>query len=486
MKVNIIEGQETLSPISNPEAGSLQSEQKSGLLAAGVIKLIVLLLWGCSATLVAAQPTDTLNLTIEQALNSALEGNPDIRIAELDVQRAQSQLKAAKGNFLPQVSVDGQYARNLKRPVFFLPADSNFPGAGGGNGPEEGTVIEAGFDNSYQLTGQASLPLYNRQLIANTRAAKTAVAINERGLDISKSDIATQVRKAYYDALLAKESLEALRLSLENAQQNLVNTQNQFAQELVPQYDVIRAEVQVENIRPDILQGENDYEVAISNLKLLANIPDETPVVLSQTLQQLMDGSNTELLAQYTVENNPNLLQLGAQAVYQQEQIMVQQSSFFPSVAAFANYGTQSQANDFNFRDYFWVNTSSVGLQLSIPVFQGFIRVRQVEQARIDLKQIEIQREYLEKSLSIQARNALNRVQRAKAGMEAQRRNIAQAQKGFEIAQVSYRSGYGTLIEANDAELALTQARLGYIQVVYEYLNALADFEQLTGSMSQE
>ncbi|WP_229972452.1 TolC family protein [Pontibacter harenae] len=432
-----------------------------------------------------AQAIDNLELTLEVALKSAMEGNPDVLVSALEVQRAQSQLKAVKGNFLPQVSVDGQYARNLKRPVFFLPADSNFPGAGGGGtGPDEGTVIEAGFDNSYQLAAQATLPLYNRQLITSAKAARTAINISERGQDISKNEIATQVRKAYYDALLAKESLEVLGRSLENAQQNFTNTQNQFAQQLVPQYDVIRAEVQVENLRPDLLQGENDYEAAISNLKLLANIPDELPVVLAQSLQQLMESTGTELLAQYTVENNPNLLQLGAQAVYQQEQIQVQQASYFPTIAAFANYGTQSQSNNFRFSDYFWVNTSSVGLQLNIPVFQGLTRMRSVEQARIDLKQTEIQREYLVRSLNVQARNALNRIQRTRAAMEAQRRNIAQAQKGFEIAQISYRSGYGTLIEANDAELALTQARLGYLQVVYEYLNALADFEQLTGNKS--
>ncbi|WP_181885175.1 TolC family protein [Pontibacter diazotrophicus] len=474
--------------MTSPGFSCLPPESKPRALRVLLKFLPVLTLCLITVFQVKAQANDTLRLTLDEALNSAVTGNADILIAELEIQRAQSQRRAVTGGFLPQIGVDGQYTRNLKRPVFFLPAGSNFPGGGGGGGggTQEGSVIEAGFDNSYTLTGQATLPLYSRELIANARAAKTAVSISERGLDINMNDATAQVRKAYYDALLARESLEVLEISLENAQQNFINTQNQFAQELVPEYDVIRAQVQVENVRPDILQGENDYEAAISNLKLLANIPDEVPVVLAQTLEGLMQGDNAELLAQYTIQSNPNLLQLNAQAVYQQEQIKVQQSTFFPSLAAFGNYAYQTQANDFNFGEYLWVNTSAVGLQLSIPVFQGLTRLRQVEQARIDLKQTEIQRKYLTKSLTIQARNALNRVQRARASMEAQQVNIAQAQRGFEIAQVSYRSGYGTLIEVNDAELALTQARLGYIQVIYEYLNALADFKQLTGNESNE
>ncbi|MFT2008747.1 TolC family protein [Pontibacter sp. 13R65] len=431
-----------------------------------------------------ATPTDTLELRLDDAVQSAVTGNPDVLIAQIGMRRANSQLKAANGNRLPTVGIDGQYARNLKRPVFFLPADSNFPGGGGG-GPEEGTVIEAGFDNSYQLAAQASVPLFNMQVSAGAKAAETAMAVNERGVDITRNDIRMQVQKAYYDALLAQESLVVLTQSLENAQQNFRNTQNQFAQELVPQYDVIRSEVQVENIRPNILQAENNLEAAISNLKLLANIPDEQPVTLVQTLQEFLDNINPELISSYDVAQNPNLLQLDAQRVLQQQQIKVQQASYYPSVSAFGNYALQTQANTFDFRNYFWVNTSAVGLQLSVPIFQGFIRMRQVEQARLDLEQVEIQQKYLTKSLTIQSRNALNRIKRARAALEAQQDNIAQAQKGFEIAQVSYRSGVGTLIEANDAELALTQSRLSYLEVVYEYLNAVADFEQLTGTKSK-
>ncbi|WP_168193934.1 TolC family protein [Pontibacter sp. SGAir0037] len=427
-----------------------------------------------------AQISDTLRLTLEETVESAISGNPDVLLAQLSVKRANSQLRAVNGGFLPQVGIDGQYTRNLKRPVFFLPAGSNFPGAGGG-GSEGVTVIEAGSDNSYQLAAQANVPIYSRELILNSRAAKTAVNVNERGLDISRNDIRMQVKKAYYDVLLAQESLKVLQQSLQNAQRNFENTRNQFAQELVPQYDVIRSEVQVENIRPDILQAENSLEAATSNLKLLANIPDEIPVVLVQTLQEFLNSSNTELLTSFGVENNPSLKQLDVQEMLQEQQVQVQQSSYFPSVSAFGNYAYQSQANNFNFREYLWVRTSGVGLQLSVPVFQGFVRSRQIEQAKLDLEQVQIQKQYMSKSLTIQAKNALNRVKRARAALAAQEKNIAQAQKGFEIAQVSYRSGVGTFIDANDAELALTQSRLSYLEVVYEYLNAIADFEQLTG-----
>ncbi|MEX2592896.1 MAG: TolC family protein [Anditalea sp.] len=427
-----------------------------------------------------AQGTDSLDLTLEETLSSALTGNSDILLSKLEIQRATSLLKAAKGAFLPSIGVDGQYSRNIKRPVFFLPPGEGFGGAGGGS---EGTIIEAGFDNSYNLSAQANLPLYNRELSASTRAAETAVEIQKKGLDINKNQIRAQVKQAYYEALLARESLQVLGQSLENAQRNYENIQNQFSQELVPEYDVIRAEVQVENLRPDILQGQNNYEAAVNNLKLLANIPEEIPVALEESLVELYESSNPEMiLSGYSIEENPQLQQLDVQQNLQEKQIEVQKAAFYPSLSAFGNYAWQSQANNFNFNNYFWVNTSSVGVQLNIPVFQGLTRIRQVEQARIDLHQTVIQEEYQRKSLSIQAQNALNRIQRAQRSLEAQEKNIAQAKRGYQIAQVSYNSGVGILIEVNDAELALTQARLNQLEIIYEYLSALADFNQLTGN----
>lgn len=438
------------------------------------IPLALLLFW---AGVIKGQ--NTLSVSLEETVESAVTRNPDILISKLEVERAISQLKAANGAFLPNIGIDGRYVRNIKRPVIFLPFGEGFWSQEGG---DEGLVIEAGFDNSFDMTAQATLPLYNQAVIANSRTAKRSVEFQERGLDVSKNEIKTQVKKAYYDALLARESLQVINLSLENAQRNYESIRNQFARELVPEYDVIRAEVQVENLRPDIFTGQNNYEAALFNLKLLTGIPQEIPLELEETLEEFYEEADIFALEQYSLENNPQLQQLEVQEELREAQINLQQANFYPSLSAFGNYSYQAQSNDFDFNDYFWVNTSSVGLQLSISVFEGFIRIQQVKQARIDLEQTQIQKEFQRKSLSIQAQNAFNRIQRAQRSLQAQERNILQAEKGFEIARVSYQNGVGTLIEINDAELALTQARLNRLEAVYDFLSALADFNQTTGN----
>ena len=450
--------------------------------AFGFSALVVFLLLMASPTH-AQQQAPTLNVSLEELLNSGLEGNSDIVQAYLDLQKAEAEQKAVAGGFLPQVNLSGQYDRNIKRPVFFFPADGGgFPGTGGGGGTSEGAVIEVGFDNSIQTSAQAELPIYNRELIENNRLAKTSIKISQSNLDINKNELTNQIRKSFYEVLFAQESLRVLEASLENAIANFENIQNQFSRQLVPEFDVIRAEVQVENLRPDIIQSENELENAINQLKLLANIPEDMHIDLGGDLGEFYDSSINEIPYQeLDLSNNPTLAQVALQTELQENQLKLRQAGFTPSVSTFANYAILSQANNFNFSDYFWVNTAAVGLRVNIPVFQGFSRNRRVEQARLDVKQAEVQKEYTERSLNIQAQNALNRMERALKSMKSQEKNIAQAERGYQIAQVSYSNGMGTLIEVNDAELAMTQARLNVLQTKFEFLTAMSDLKELSG-----
>jgi len=460
----------------------MKIRRKGNALGKRVFSMLVLtfLLMNAPA---AAQEGPAVTVSLDELIESGLKGNADIVQAYLELHSAEAEQKAVAGGFLPQVSVSGQYDRNIKRPVFFFPADrGGFPGTGGGNGATEGSVIEVGFDNSFQASAQALLPVYDKVLIENNRLAKTSVKFSQANLRISKNEVANNIRKAYFEVLFAREALRVLELSLENAAANFEHISNQFSRELVPEFDLIRAEVQVENLKPDIIQSQNELEDAVSQLKLLADIPEYMEINLKGDLESYYDSMKDEHpLQDINLDNNPSLQQMVFQKELQENQLKVNRAAFMPSVSTFANYAVLSQANNFNFSEYFWVNTSAVGLQVNIPIFQGFSQNRRVEQAKLGVEIAQVQKEYTERSLHIQARNALNRIERSLKSIVPQEKNIAQAERGYQIAKVSYERGAGTLIEVNDAELALTQARLNFLKVKLEYLTALSDLRALEG-----
>jgi outer membrane protein TolC len=122
-----------------------------------------------------------------------------------------------------------------------------------------------------------------------------------------------------------------------------------------------------------------------------------------------------------------------------------------------------------------------MGLQLQVPIFQGFTKKYREQQVLVGIDQLKIQRDYLNQTLTLQARNAITNMMRAVEQINSNKEAIAQAERGYSIAQTRYRTGTGTILELNDAEVSLTQAKLNYNQSLFDYLKAKVDYETITG-----
>lgn len=417
---------------------------------------------------------DTLVLNLEKALNIALSDNPMIMIADKEVQRVDYARKEAWSALFPAISADGNYTRNVKLPVLFLPDDIFGPGTGG--------PMEMGFKNSLNGNITASVPLVAISLFKNIRLSEQDVKVSLESARSSKINMEAEVRNAYYTLLLANDSYEVMRRSVDNAEANLRNIRNLFSQGLVAEYDVIRSEVQVRNLKPALVQSENAVRLSQMRMRVLLGIGQEvvvqTPEKLAdfeQKLQFLGQEGNFDLTA------NTDLIQLDLQWEKMKTQFGLVRSQRYPVLAGFANYQITAQSNDFKFGDYDWVRPFSVGMQLQIPLFKGFSVRHQEKQVSIGLEQMELQREYLERNLSLQVRNAYTNMQKSLEQIDSNREGVHQAERGYNIAQTRYNTGSGTLLELNDAEVALTQAKLNLNQAMYDYLVAQTEYNRILG-----
>ncbi len=424
------------------------------------------------------QPIDTIQLSLDNALNRGMEENADVRVAELDIQKSEERIEEVQGNFLPSINVNGNYTRNLQLPAFFLPEGSGgFPGGGGGG--EGGNVLRIGSKNSFQLGAEAQLPLYNNQLIQNKKLAESSLDLSKQQLEANRNQIENKIKNVYFNALLARSSLDVTQQSLENAQSNYENVKRQNEQGVAPDYDLLRADVRVENTKPDVREARNNYESALNRLKLLTGIDIQQPVDLEGNLKAYYEAFPKEQLADYSLKENPQVEQLELQKDLQHNQISLEKSAYHPSLSAVGGYNYQAQHDHFDFNDYFWINTATAGLQLQIPIFSGLTRKNRIEQAQVEMQKIEVQKNNLERSLTVQVENALEQIQQVQQRVNAQERNIEQAKKGYKIAQKSYESGTINIVELNDAELALSQARMNYLTAIHDYLTALVDYEKI-------
>jgi len=444
---------------------------KSPLKFAGAIILSLFM----GSHMVKAQD-DTLFLDLESAINLALEQNQNIRVATLEMERAQARLNESRGRLLPTVQAMGSYNRNIKKPVIFLSGEMAEA--------FRSNTLEIGADNSFMGALSVSMPIFNPAINSGIEMSRTEMLVAGENYRASKIDLTYNVQRVWFDALLARESLEIIRLSFDNAQRNHENIRQMFNQGLVAEFDLIRAEVQTENIRPEVLQAENMYGMVKSVLKTLLGVDQNRPIAIGGNLTETSD----QMLASFNIMQAERSLIRNSQLVGLdlQHQLLVQRSgslraSRAPSVNAMSNYNYQTESNDFRFQDFNWVNTIAAGFQINIPIFAGLTNRNQIKQLDIGARQVKLQREYLENNLSVELENILNSMNVAVERAIHAERNVEMAQRGYDIALVRYNSGQGTLLEVNDSEVALTRARFNLLQARHQILNQKIQYDRFIG-----
>ena len=421
-----------------------------------------------------AESSQTLELDLETALTIAHDNNPTIKIAELEIERVDYAKRETLGNLLPSLSASGQYTNNIMKSVMFMP--ESFSAMMGGQ-----KYMEIGYKNSYTATVSAALPLVNFSLWEQIKSKQNEIDIIIEKSRASKLDMTKQVKDAYFAVLLAKNSLNVLERSINNAKETLKTTKASYEQGVVSEYDYIRAQVQVNNLNPTYISAKNGLDLAILQLKMILSLPTEQEISLKENLEDFSEKVTEINLNENTAENNSDLRQLDLNIVSLQNSLRLVNSQHLPSLSAFGQYSYLTQAEDYNFADYNWVGSAAVGLQLNIPIFNGRTVVNKAKQIKISLQELQLQKEYLKEGIDLQIQAAINSMNAAKEQLEANKDAIKQAERGYEIAKVRYQTGAGTILELNDSELSMTQANLTYQQSLYDYLIAQTNLEKVLG-----
>ena len=261
--------------------------------------------------------------------------------------------------------------------------------------------------------------------------------------------------------------------------------------------------MQLSNLRPTIIQTENSVEIAKLLLKMYLGLPQETEVEVTGTLDEFRDAvlaGGASLPTDYSENTDLRTLDINLKMLNAQKRLA--NSARIPTIAAFmqgsytgndsrnplssmmgggAGAGSGTGAGTSTKNEFWWQYPINVGVQVSIPIFAGFANTSKVKSIQNSIRQLEMQRDYLEESIYVQVRSALNTLITARETMLANEKTVVQAQKAFDIAQTRYTAGAGTILEVNSAELQLTRSSLNYSQAIYDYLSAKADYDKIIG-----
>lgn len=437
-------------------------------------RLIPILLFAGFLSANAQQP---VQLTLDKAIETALINNRDLKVTRLSIENADAQVSEAFGNALPTLTFNARYTNNIQRQVFYI------PGADGVVRP-----IEIGSQNAVSTDLTLNQIVFNSAVFTGVKTSEIYAKISRQQLRSKTADVVLNVKKAYYDALLARDLLKVNETLLANAEENLTNTQQLTRAGVRAEFDAVRAEVQVANQRPAVVQSRDNYELALDNLKVILGTDSDQPIELTESLVRPASATATDEPglddARRILEDaNPQLQALSYMRDVNEDLIKIKKSDYLPTVSLFGTYQLQAQADKLGDLDF--QPTSYVGLNLSLNIFNGKKTASQVTEAQVQYEQSRLQLEQARHALRLQLESVLRRIKYAKERIQSGDKTIEQAERGYKIATTSYRAGTGTQLQVNDADLALAQSKLNQLSAVHDYHVAVAELEQLLGQRYQ-
>ena len=432
--------------------------------------------------------TATKVISIEQALEIALSENASVKVADMEVLRTGYARKGSYASLFPQIDGNAAYQRTIKKQVMYM--DFDMPGMGGGEGEGDssssaaGGGFEVGRWNTWSAGVSASMPLVNAQLWQSLKISDMDVELAVEKARSSKLEMVKQVKQAYFACLLAKEAFGVYKSVYENALANLEQTQRKYNAQKASELDLARAKTSLANAIPNVFDAENSVVLSLWQLKAVMGVDLSEEIDVDGTLldydDELLEVS--VCMEQPDLSGNSSLRQLDIQAQQLAASIKAQEYASLPSIALSFSYSMNAMTNDFKFNTYRWSPHSYVGLSLQVPIFAGGKRANAVRQARVQADELAVQTQETERQLRIAIRQCLNTMDTAVKSYSSALSAVESAGKAYDIASKSYSVGKNTLTDLNDAQLALTQARLTSSQAVYNYLVAKANLESHIGA----
>ncbi len=439
---------------------------------------------------VAAQ-SEQRRLSLDECLTIALSENPTVKVADMEVTRVDYSKKEAIGRLLPNIDFGGTYSRMLAKQVMYMNM-SGFGGAAGGDtdgdesqAPAGGgdTGIKMGRDNSWSLGFSGSIPLIAPQLWQSIAISDSQILRNVESASKSRQELVNQVKSAYYTLLLAEDSRTTIQESYDMAALTHETYAKQYELGAASDYDVLRTSVAMKNIEPEIIQADIAIKQARLQLQILMGVDADfvfSPATTLASYEDTMYGETLAIDADYSRNADLRLLDIDTRILDQT--VKLQKLAYAPTLALSANYNWTSMNDGNPFKNLRWNPYSTIGVSFSVPLFSGGQRYSALKQAGIQAAEIRLQRENLERSISMQVSLAIDNIKMNVKQIASSSESVRQADRAHSIMSQSFDIGAASYLDLRDSELALTRARLAYYQSIYNYLVAQSSLELLLGN----
>ena len=417
----------------------------------------------------ATMLAQTVDLNLQKAIEIALAENPTIKIADKDIRLKEIADKEAWQSLLPTVSSQLALQHSIKVAAIKTP-----------NGE-----FKMGKDGTTTATGgiTLSLPIYAPAVYQNMKLTKDDILLAQEKARSSRLSLVNQVTKAYYAALVAKDSRDVIQRSYDVSKENFDVVDKNFQVGKVSEYDKISAEVQMRSMNSSVTSAQTGLELAILQLKVLMGINTDFDIVINDSLKAYENSvtlANTESNTN-EIENNSSLRQIDMNMGLLKRTDKILRTNFLPTIGMQISGMYQSYSNDdWNVFGYKYSPSSTLSISVNIPIFTASNWTK-LKSSKIKMEQLSDTRVNTVRQLNMAAQSYRKNMLTSISKLESDRQAVMQADKAVSISAKRYDVGKGTILELNQSETALTQAELTYHQSIFDFLTNKADLDYTLG-----
>jgi outer membrane protein len=425
----------------------------------------------------AQQQPETHELSLSQALDYAQKNNVAVKNALLDIQIQEQSNRATTSQALPQVTGNLGLTDYLQIPTTIIPGQFF--------GQPAGTFIPVKFGTTYNTTYGVTLKqvLFDGQVFVGLQARQASIDFYQKRQEITEQFLRANITKVYYQLIIAKTQVDQIDANI-NAQQTLVhNSTEMFKNGFAEQLDVDKATVQLSNLESEKIQTQFNIDNGFLGLKVLLGMPVKDSLHLTDTLtyDMIRDAALTDNY-KYSDRRDYQLLQINRQL--NEYDLKRYRKEYIPTANLTANYSQFQYNNDFNLTQKgTWYPTTYVGLNINVPIFDGFFKDANIKQARFRLEQTLNNMDSLKIRIDNDVKGSQLRFTAALATLDFQKKNMELAEKVYEQTRKKYEQGFGSNIEIATALSDQKTAQANYFNALYSAIVARVDYLNAIGKL---
>jgi outer membrane protein TolC len=409
-------------------------------------------------------------MTLQMAIDLAIENNTLIREAIERQKAAMEAEKSARADFFPKASVTYSYTRLDEAPF------SYFQTALGKS------KIDVGEKDNFHWDITVTQPLFTGFSLSTLhKMAKLGIDIAALQKEEAVLDVSEQVKLAYFNILLAKKMVLVAEEEVEQLAAHEMDAEKFYKEGMIPFNDLLKSKVALAQAVQNLTRARSDMDVAVASLNTILRREIDKKTEVEDILEIRPQVYILPDLYREALRKRPGLKALRVSLKNAQYQVGLARSSFYPQIALVGRYERNGDNPDASNNDFGNYDSGSVTFQVTWNFFEWGKKVAETRKAIYEKRSLEEKLKRLEDQVKLQVKQAYSSLRVAEKNINTATEALAQAKENFRITNLRYQQQMTTSTEVLDARAFLTQAEANYYRALYGYRMALAELERALG-----